>query len=273
MLAYLLLQLAAMENVVSSAAEIICWDSSIAARVEKCPPTPVLTITVPSSPSLAARPIPKSNPGSWINMYDYPNRSIQDEAEGITGFHLTIGIDGLVSSCEIMQSSGDPALDLATCSNITRRARFQPALDDAGNPTTGIYNNRVKWQIPEDPSYAIQIDTLNTSPHLSGGYNIYLNREYPAFARALRQGGEVTVAVDVSDMGRARACTVTQSSGFAALDAQSCNIAKKWTNYMPANDEAGKPISGQAKHQFFWIAPKVYDANGHPLPLAVPLHK
>ena len=39
-------------------------------------------------------------------------------------------------------------LDDATCKLVTRRARFKPATDGEGNPTTGSYSNAVRWQIP-----------------------------------------------------------------------------------------------------------------------------
>jgi TonB family protein len=227
-----------------------------------------------SLPPIQSRaPIPKGNPGSWVNSNDYPSQALRSETEGLTGFQLTIGTDGKVSNCHVTQSSGDATLDLATCTIVTRRARFQPALDDAGKPTIGTYRNRVRWQIPVDPSYTFQIENLITSPQLLGSHNIDLVSQYPASARALRQGGVVIIAVDVSDIGRVRACTVTHSSGFVALDVQSCMIAKRWSNYTPAYNDAGMPIRGRAKHQFIWIAPKVYDAYGQLLPLAVPPDK
>jgi protein TonB len=40
-------------------------------------------------------------------------------------------------------------LDDATCKNIQRRARFEPALDGNGNPTTGRWGSSVRWVIPK----------------------------------------------------------------------------------------------------------------------------
>lgn len=111
------------------------------------PPAPA----APPPPPVARRPnpIPKGNPGNWANTNDYPSRALQQEREGTTGFRVTVGPNGRVTDCQISSSSGHPDLDQATCTNVTRRARFDPALDGSGNPTTGTYSNRVRWQIPK----------------------------------------------------------------------------------------------------------------------------
>lgn len=113
------------------------------------PPAP--SAPPPPPPPVAKRPnpLPKGNPGNWANTNDYPSRALQQEREGTTGFRVTVGPNGRVTDCQITSSSGHPDLDQATCTNVTRRARFDPALDGSGNPTTGTYSNRVRWQIPK----------------------------------------------------------------------------------------------------------------------------
>lgn len=112
------------------------------------PPAPAAP---PPPPPVAKRPnpIPKGNPGNWANTNDYPSRALQQEREGTTGFRVTVGPDGKVQACQITSSSGHADLDDATCKNVTRRARFEPALDSNGSPTSGSYSNRVRWQIPK----------------------------------------------------------------------------------------------------------------------------
>ncbi|ESZ86940.1 MAG: hypothetical protein Q27BB25_11595 [Blastomonas sp. CACIA14H2] len=62
---------------------------------------------------------------------------------------MTIGPDGRVTDCQVTGSSGHADLDEATCKNVTRRARFKPALDQAGNPISDTYSNAVRWEIPK----------------------------------------------------------------------------------------------------------------------------
>ena len=122
------------------------------------PAAPIVPTAAPPAPSappppppVAKRPnpIPKGNPGNWANTNDYPSRALQQEREGTTSFRVTVGPDGRVQSCTVTGSSGHADLDDATCKNIQRRARFDPALDANGQPTSGSWSSRVRWQIPK----------------------------------------------------------------------------------------------------------------------------
>ncbi len=104
----------------------------------------------PAVKNLAAPAKPKNNPGSWATTNDYPTRALSQEREGTTTFRVTVGADGKVADCSVTGSSGHGDLDAATCSNVKRRARFEPAKDASGNPTTGSYSNRVTWRIPKE---------------------------------------------------------------------------------------------------------------------------
>jgi periplasmic protein TonB len=104
----------------------------------------------PEVKNLSAPAKPKNNPGGWATTNDYPSRALSQEREGTTGFRVTVGSDGKVTDCQVTASSGHGDLDAATCSNVKRRARFEPAKDKDGNPTSGSYSNRVTWRIPKD---------------------------------------------------------------------------------------------------------------------------
>ncbi|GAA4764641.1 energy transducer TonB [Novosphingobium ginsenosidimutans] len=111
------------------------------------PPAPV----APPPPRVQPKPAtPKGNPANWATTNDYPTRALREEREGTTSFRVTVGPDGRVTGCSVTSSSGSPDLDDATCQNVTRRARFNPATDGEGQPTSGSYSNRVRWVIPKD---------------------------------------------------------------------------------------------------------------------------
>ncbi len=133
-------------------------------------PPPIQAVSTPPPPSPAPPPVvavpapvgpppprftpkgasPKGRPGEWASDNDYPTRALQLGQEGVTGFRLTVGTDGKVTNCEITKPSGSPELDKTTCDLMRRRARFTPATDGDGNPTTGSYPSSVRWQIPKD---------------------------------------------------------------------------------------------------------------------------
>lgn len=121
------------------------------------PPAPVFTTAAPPPPPPPPPPrfqpkgaAPKGNPGNWATSNDYPSRALREEREGSTGFRVTVGTDGKVAECSVTRSSGSPDLDQATCDNIRRRARFTPATDGEGNPTTGSYSSTIRWVIPKE---------------------------------------------------------------------------------------------------------------------------
>lgn len=120
------------------------------------PAPPVLRVPPPAPPAppppprvQPKDPEPRGNPGNWATPNDYPRRALREEREGTTRFRVTVNTEGRVSDCQVTGSSGHADLDEATCQNITRRARFKPATDGEGQPTTGSYSNSVRWVIPE----------------------------------------------------------------------------------------------------------------------------
>ena len=95
-------------------------------------------------------PIPQGNVANWVTTDDYPDRDLQQEHQGSVSVRLTVGPNGRVSDCSVTSSSGFSGLDSATCSRIKSRAKFQPALDGDGNPTSGSYSKSVRWVVPKE---------------------------------------------------------------------------------------------------------------------------
>lgn len=120
-------------------------------------PPPVITPTAPPAPPPPPRPKqaavgakPRGNPANWATTDDYPSSALRAEAQGTSGFRLQVGSDGRVTGCTITSSSGNAALDDATCKLVTRRARFTPAQDENGTAMADTYANRIVWRIPEN---------------------------------------------------------------------------------------------------------------------------
>lgn len=102
------------------------------------PPAPAPAPAPPPPPS-QARPVQRDGFNRWAARIQeaYPARAIRQEIEGNVGVSVVIGADGRVQSCSVTASSGESVLDEAACAGMQRYARYDPALNDAGQPTTG----------------------------------------------------------------------------------------------------------------------------------------
>lgn len=114
------------------------------AHIEVAPPPPPASLV----PSKASGVRALGNRNSWIITDDYPAAALRAEDEGVVSLSVQVGSDGRVSGCSIVASSGSAALDSAACRLYQRRARFEPARDDAGNAVATSYSDRVRWQLP-----------------------------------------------------------------------------------------------------------------------------
>ncbi|HVQ09884.1 MAG TPA: energy transducer TonB [Allosphingosinicella sp.] len=90
----------------------------------------------------------RANLNQYFSTDDYPPTAAARGAQGTTGFWLSIGADGTVTRCTISHSSGDAALDAATCAILLGRARYEPARDAAGRAIPGKDWGRVTWRLP-----------------------------------------------------------------------------------------------------------------------------
>lgn len=122
------------------------------------PPTDTdrINFQPPDPPPLAPQPKfqpqsakPSNTPANWATTNDYPSRDLREGNQGVTGFSLKVGTNGRVLDCTITQSSGFAGLDKATCDKVSQRAKFKPAMDGNGQPTTGEYASKIRWVIPE----------------------------------------------------------------------------------------------------------------------------
>lgn len=124
---------------------------------EPPPPAPVATRVPPPAPAgPAPAPPPSRARGAspdgqnrWAARIsnNYPSRAVRQEIEGNVGVSVVINAEGRVTSCSVSSSSGSDILDEAACDGMQRYARYNPALDDAGNPTTGRDSMTIVYQL------------------------------------------------------------------------------------------------------------------------------
>jgi protein TonB len=123
-------------------------------RAAPIPPAPPAPPTLPATPPPPAPPLPvktvapQSASGDLQKLFhgnDYPQSAARAEEHGSVTVCLTVATSGRVSTCSITSSSGSRALDRATCQILQSRARFTPARDNRGSPTTDTVTQRISW--------------------------------------------------------------------------------------------------------------------------------
>lgn len=77
----------------------------------------------------------------------YPERALRNELTGTVGLTVTVTAEGRATNCVVTQSSGHAELDLAACKEIQEKARFDPALDAEGKPTSAQFSTKVTFKI------------------------------------------------------------------------------------------------------------------------------
>jgi protein TonB len=126
---------------------------------EPPPPRPVETRAAPAPappgppppppPPSRARGATADGQSRWAARIsnNYPSRAVRQEIEGNVGVSVVISPEGRVTACSVSASSGSDILDEAACDGMQRYARYNPALDDAGNPTTGRDSMTIVYQL------------------------------------------------------------------------------------------------------------------------------
>ena len=134
-------------------------------RVNTPPPPTIAVVTAPPPPYIPpvapAPPQPPPPPrkvqsatsakGDLRTLFsadDYPAAAQSAGAEGTAQAELTIGPDGRVVGCNLTRSTGNSSLDSATCNILRRRAKFTPARDSNGQPTSDTINTPpITWRL------------------------------------------------------------------------------------------------------------------------------
>lgn len=116
------------------------------------PPAPIVLAPpapAPPPPPSKARGVTPKGQGGWAARIqeNYPPRALREEREGRVGVRVTVGPDGRVSSCSVSNSSGSSDLDQAACDGMTRYARFNPAVDSAGNPMSDSWSTAIVYRL------------------------------------------------------------------------------------------------------------------------------
>ncbi|MEG3176059.1 TonB family protein [Sphingomonas sp. RB3P16] len=89
-----------------------------------------------------------------LRYRDLPRDIYDSQAAGMVTYHATIGVDGRLSDCRVVKSSGNRALDAATCALALKDVRFRPARDASGRKVADAALFEQEWTVTRDPDRA-----------------------------------------------------------------------------------------------------------------------
>ena len=98
----------------------------------------------------------------------------------------------------------------------------------------------------------------------------FISKRYPAEALKRGEQGKVTFRLTIEPDGSLGSCDVTQSSGFATLDRETCEIMLHYARLKPVRNEEGRAIRATQDGFIVWKLPssatKVASATSKTMP-------
>lgn len=121
------------------------------ASLRKCEEDALRRWGIDPAARASVRRLPKPVGGSplpWFRWQDYPKQARRERASGSAVARVDVDPAGRPVRCLVVASAGHAALDKVTCDSIMKRARFEPALNAAGERVAFHYILRTVWSMP-----------------------------------------------------------------------------------------------------------------------------
>lgn len=96
---------------------------------------------------------------------------------------------------------------------------------------------------------------------------LFSDADYPPSALRAGEQGTVRYRLDIGADGRVSACTITASSGSAALDSATCRLLRFRARFKPARDSAGRAVAANpVEGAIHWRLPPDEEPVEPPVP-------
>lgn len=123
---------------------------------------PVLSAIESTSPDANAQAIRSAKNGEFLWDY-YPPGALKRGEQGRVAFTLTIEPTGVISGCQVTESSGFVALDKETCDIMGLYAHLQPVRNDEGRAIRADQKGFIVWRLPPGAT-KVAVATRTTAP-------------------------------------------------------------------------------------------------------------
>lgn len=136
-----------------------------------------------------------------------------------------------------------------------------PPLDkDWGNPGsqtgtgTGTGTGPVGTGLPDPGPSASPFDAVGAKPKGNPGRWVTNDDYRPRWIRE-ELAGTARFTLTINTAGRVSGCTITRSTGHAALDTATCDLVSKRARFDAARDTSGRAVAGTYKGSVTWQIP------------------
>jgi periplasmic protein TonB len=152
----------------------------------------------------------------------------------------------------------------STVTTLPPRADMLPVDLGTNNPVTSLPGtgdligtgvDPVDFGIPDPTPSASMFEPIGAKPRGKPG-NWVTNADYRP--RWIREGltGTARFALNIDASGKVTGCTITRSTGHAALDEATCQLVTKRARFDAARDSSGKPVAGNFSNTITWNIPE-----------------
>jgi TonB family protein len=108
---------------------------------------------------------------------------------------------------------------------------------------------RNSWNVAEGESERLASGPQAVAPLAS----LVSDADYPRMALREGQSGATGFVLLVDETGAVNDCTLTETSGAAALDLRACAIFTERARFKPAVDREGRPAKGAIATRLRWV--------------------
>jgi protein TonB len=119
--------------------------------------------------------------------------------------------------------------------------------------TTGTVARATETIVPTLPPEPRKIEPARAKANLASYVS---DADYPSTAIRNEEQGTTRFRLVVAADGHVTDCTVTGSSGSAALDATTCRLMKSRARFSPARDSDGRPTGDTVANAIRWVLPE-----------------
>ena len=131
--------------------QVVLSNQNCPEATKTCPNGSTVAVSASCPVPSKARGASPDGQGRWAARIqgDYPSSALRREEQGTVSMRITVGANGRVEACTVTGSSGSSALDDAACRGMQRYARYNPALNDAGNPISSTTSQSIRYVLPD----------------------------------------------------------------------------------------------------------------------------